>query len=151
MKLKLLILLLAFPILAFSQEKSADQFKAMLDGKTFVFDATNAFGGRGRMIFLDPGYTLSVTPDQIVANLPFFGRAYTSTPGSTDVGLKFELAEFEYVVKDRKKKGWDVTIKSTQSGSDVRSIFLTVQETGNASLRVISNGRDAMSYNGTIR
>ncbi|GAA0879194.1 hypothetical protein GCM10009119_21620 [Algoriphagus jejuensis] len=102
------------------------------------------------MIQLDPGYTLNVSPDRVVGDLPFFGRAYTSTPGQTDGGLKFDFTEYTYEVKPRKKGGWDITIEPTES-NDIRSVFLTIQESGNASLRITSNSKEGMSYTGTIQ
>lgn len=151
MKLKILFLLFFVPVWAFSQKKSAEEIQAMISDKNFIVEASQAFGGRGRMIYLDPGYTLVVRPAQVIGNLPFFGRSYTSTPGNTDIGLKFDISEFSYEVKPRKKKGWDVTIETTGSGEDVRSIYLTIQETGNVSMRIISNGKDSMTYNGMIK
>lgn len=151
MKIKILLLFLFLPVFAFAQEKSTEEIQAMLEGKNFTYDATVAYGMRGRMINLTAGYQMIVTPDQITGDLPFYGRSFQADPGSSDVGLKFDISEFEYEVTPRKKKGWEVKIKSTQSGSSVRSIFLTVQENGNASLRIISNGKDAMSYNGNIK
>jgi len=151
MKFKILLFILFLPVLGFAQKKSAEEVKAMLDAKNFTIDANQAFGTRGRMISLTPGYTLVVSPENVKGDLPFFGRSYQATPGSTDVGLKFDFSEFSYELKDRKKKGWDITIKPTSSGEDVRTILLSIQETGNVSMRVISNGKDAMSYNGMIR
>lgn len=151
MKFKILFFFLFVPLWVFSQKKSAEEIKSLIDSKNFMVEASQAFGGRGRMIYLDPGYLLVVKPEQVTGDLPFFGRSYTSTIGSTDIGLKFDFTDFSYEVKPRKKKGWDVTIKPTGSGEDVRMISLTVQETGNVSMRIISNGRESMSYNGMIK
>lgn len=91
-----------------------------------------------------------MSPEKVVSNLPFFGRAYSATPGNTDGGLRFEFPDYSYEVKPRKKGGWDITIEPNEH-HDVRTVYLTIQKTGNASLRITSNSRQAMSYTGIIR
>lgn len=133
-----------------AQESDLGKLQIAVDSKTFVFEARQASGVRSRMIQLDPGYTLEVNSDKVVGDLPFFGRSYQSTPGTTDGGLKFEFSEFSYSIKARKKGGWDITIEPTEH-NDIRSIYLTIQKTGNASLRINSNSREGMSYSGIIK
>ena len=133
-----------------AQQNDPEKLQEAVDTKTFVFEGRQASGVRGRMIQLDPGYTLDVSPERVIGNLPFFGRSYQGMPGSTDIGLSFEFSEFDYSVKPRKKGGWDITI-DPRTPNDVRSVFLTIQASGNASLRIISNNKDAMSYNGFIK
>lgn len=135
---------------ASAQQTDTEKLQQAVDTKTFVFEGRQASGVRGRMIQLDPGYTLEVSPEKVTGNLPFFGRSYQGTPGSTDIGLKFDFSEFDYSVKPRKKGGWDITIEPKES-SDVRSVFLTFQSKGNASLRVTSNSKEPMSYTGFIK
>ncbi|MBN7809643.1 DUF4251 domain-containing protein [Algoriphagus sp. H41] len=135
---------------ASAQQTDPEKLQQAVDTKTFVFEGRQASGVRGRMIQLDPGYTLEVSPEKVTGNLPFFGRSYQGTPGSTDIGLKFDFSEFDYSVKPRKKGGWDITIEPKES-SDVRSVFLTIQSKGNASLRVTSNSKEPMSYTGFIK
>ena len=150
-KLTFLVLFcLTFASLAQAQEADSEKLQAAIDSKTFVFEGRQATGMRGRMIQLDPGYTLNVSPEKVVGDLPFFGRAYSSTPGQTDGGLKFDFSEFTYEVKPRKKGGWDITIEPSEP-HDVRAVYLTIQKGGNASLRITSNSREGMSYSGIIK
>lgn len=149
-KLAFFLLCLAVAFVSHAQETGREKLQAAVDSKTFVFEGRQASGMRGRMIQLDPGYTLNVRSEKVIGDLPFFGRSYQATPGTTDGGLKFEFAEFDYLVKPRKKGGWDVTIEPTEQ-NDIRSIFLTIQESGNASLRITSNSKEAMSYTGIIK
>ena len=137
---------------AFAQAQQTDPAKlqSAVDSKTFTFEARQASAMKGRMIQLDPGYTLEVNAEKVKGDLPFFGRSYQSTPGTTDGGLKFEFSEFNYTAKPRKKGGWDITIEPAEA-NDIRSIFLTIQKTGNASLRIVSNSKEGMSYNGIIK
>ena len=127
-----------------------EKLSLAIDSKTYVFEANQASGLRGRMIQLDPGYILDVSPEKVKGDLPFFGRSYQGTLGGTAGGLQFEIVDFDYSVKPRKKGGWEVVIKSKEP-SEVRSLYLTIQKTGNASLRILSNSRQGMSFNGIIK
>ncbi len=146
----LLLFCLTVAAIAHAQQNDPEKLQSAVDSKTFVFEGRQASGMRGRMIQLDPGYTLDVSPEKVTGDLPFFGRSYQATPGSTDGGLKFEFSEFDYLVKPRKKGGWDITIEPTEQ-QDIRSIFLTIQTSGNASLRITSNSKEGMSYSGIIK
>lgn len=146
----LLLFCLALALSGKAQQTDPEKIQAAIDSEAFVFEARQATGMRGRMIQLDPGYTLNVSPGKVVGDLPFFGRSYQSTPGTTDGGLKFEFSEFDFLVKPRKKGGWDITIEPTEQ-NDIRSVFLTIQKSGNASLRITSNSKEGMSYTGFIK
>lgn len=151
MKKLSVLLLIYFSIEIFSQaqEINPEKLQNNVNSATFVFEARQASGLRGRMIQIDPGYMLHVTKDQVKGNLPFFGRAYQSTPGA-EGGLSFDFSEFSYEIKSRKKGGWDVTIEPTES-NDIRVIYLTIQKSGNASLRIISDSKSGMNYIGNLQ
>ena len=147
-KLSTIILFcLSFVSFAMAQQTDPEKIQEAIDSETFVFEARQATGMRWRMLQLDPGYTLNVSPGKVVGDLPFFGRSYQSTPGSTDGGLKFEFSEFDFLVKPRKKGGWDITIEPTEQ-NDIRSCFLTSQKSGKVSRRITSNSKEEMSYSG---
>ena len=152
MKMFASIFLFCMTMTAFAQAQQTDreQLQIAVDSKTFIFEARQATGARGRMIQLDLGYTLDVNPEKVIGDLPFFGRSYQSNPGMTDGGLKFEFSEFDYSIKPRKKGGWDITIEPTEH-NDIRAIYLTIQKTGNATLRITSNSKEGMSYSGIIK
>ncbi len=146
--LSILFLILSVEIVA--QQTDPAKLQGAVDSKNFVFEARQASGSRGRMIQLDPGNLLSVSPEKVIGGLPFFGRSFTAAPGQTNGGLEFEFSEFTYEVKPRKKGGWDITIEPTEP-NDIRSIYLTIQKTGNTSLRITSNSKEGMSYNGILK
>lgn len=146
----LVMLCLSLAIGVQAQQTDPEKIQAAVDTETFVFEARQATGMRGRMIQLDLGYTLNVSPEKVTGDLPFFGRSYQATPGSAEGGLDFEFVQFDFLVKPRKKGGWDITIEPSES-SDVRALYLTVQKNGSTSLRVISNSKESMSYTGFIK
>ena len=139
-----------FGSITLAQQADFEKLNEAINSKAFVFEARQATGMRGRMIQLDPGHTLQVSPDKVVGDLPFFGRAFQSTPGGISGGLQFEFSEYTYEVKARRKGGWDITLDPTEP-SDVRIIYLTIQNSGNASVRILSNSREGMTYSGFIR
>lgn len=131
-----------------SQSKH-ELIKKMIQSKNYVFRAQYALPATGRSHYLTSQYDVRVTNDTIVSDLPFFGRAYVATMNPADAGIRFTSTEFDYKVTDKKKGGWNITIlpKDTR---DVRQMYLSVTQNGNASLQVISNNRQAMNFTGSV-
>ncbi|MBW8686946.1 DUF4251 domain-containing protein [Chitinophaga rhizophila] len=94
-------------------------------------------------------YDLKISPDSIISFLPYFGRAYTAPMDPTKGGIQFTSTKFDYKQEARKKGGWDITIKP-QDTQDTRLMTLTVSDNGYASLQVISNNRQPISFTGYI-
>ena len=134
------------------KEKEAVQAEAVknkIDGKRYVFQAQSAMPMKGKSRQLSPGYTLTVSPDTVMCDLPYFGRAYQAPMNASEGGIKFTSTDFEYTVKNQKKGGWDIQIKP----KDVRNssqVSLSISAKGYASLRVISTDRESISFNGYI-
>jgi hypothetical protein len=122
--------------------------KHLIDSQNFVFKAQSVMplGGRTRQLTSD--YDLRVSKGSVVSYLPYFGRAYSATPGATG-GIEFTSKDFEYNIKENKKGGWDVVIKPKDT-HDVRELFLTIFKNGRADLLVTSTDRQNISYTGYI-
>ncbi len=103
----------------------------------------------GSLINLTSLYDLQLSNDTLVSELPFYGRAYVAPMNPSEAGIRFTSKQFDYKIEEKKKGGWDITIlpKDTR---DVRQMFLTVSEDGNASLHVLSNNRQSMNFTGYI-
>lgn len=123
--------------------------KTMIDEQRFIFNVQSVKPMKSGTRQLSPGYTLSVSKDTIISDLPYFGRMYQAPIGSSDGGIKFTSTDFTYVRKLRKKGGWDIEIKPKESSS-VQDIFLTVFENGNASIDLNCKDRQPISYSGEI-
>jgi hypothetical protein len=121
----------------------------MVQAKKYVFhvDTSIPMGGRSRRE--TPGYTLKVQPDKIIAEMPYYGRAYNAGYGGSDGGIRLNTAKFEYTVENRKKGGWDISIKPTDS-KDIQQFNLTIQVNGSATLQVTSNNRQPINFDGYI-
>lgn len=134
------------------EEKKAAKEAAItkkIQDKHYTFHAEQALPMGGRTRQLQPGYTLKVEPGKIVADLPYYGRAYSAPVNPSDAGIKFSATKFEYKMVPRKKGGWDITIKP-QDGSAVREINITAYSNGSCSVQVNSNNKQPMSFEGYI-
>lgn len=151
----LLVVFLAGATISFGQSKADEKpdkeavVKTMVDNHRFVFKAQSAQPTRGRTVQLNSDYDVKVSGDTLRTYLPYFGRAYSAPIGGSGGGFDFTSKEFEYNSKARKKGGWDITIRP-KDVADVREMSMTVFENGSASLRVTSNNREPMSFNGYI-
>ncbi|HYJ38357.1 MAG TPA: DUF4251 domain-containing protein [Chitinophagaceae bacterium] len=130
------------------KEKEEAEIKNLIDSQNFVFKAQIAYplGSRSRQ--LTPEYDLRITKNEVVSDLPYFGRAYSSTPGASG-GLDFNSKDFEYTVKEKKDDGWEIHIKPKDT-QKARELFLTAFKNGSANLQVSSNDKQNISFSGYI-
>ena len=135
------------------QEKKAAkalEIKNLIDSQAYVFYAESVTPMSGRNRHLTSDYTVDITKEKVVSDLPYFGRAYSAPIGSSEGGIKFTSTNFEYAIKDRKKGGWNITIKP-KDVQEVQSFNLSVFDNGSATLQVGSTNRQSISFSGEIR
>lgn len=133
------------------QEKKtehATRVKKMVEGKRYIIKVESAMPSGGRKIHLSPGYTLTVSGDTLMSDLPYYGRAY-SPAGAGEGGYNFTSTSFEYSIADRKKGGWDIEIKIKDRQENPR-FTLTIFDNGNVSLMVTGMSRENISYTGYV-
>jgi hypothetical protein len=134
-------------------KKAADQaaIKTSVDTKHYTFKANYVLPMRGGGRALNYDYDLRVTKDSVIAYLPYFGRAYFDLPyNPTDGGIKFTSTKFSYDVKDKKKGGWEITIKPTDA-KNIDHLILNISTDGYASLSITSFNRDFITFDGYIK
>jgi hypothetical protein len=149
MKHLITLYLLLFPWSGFAQA-DASSIKPMVEAKRYVMVAQSMYPQGGGMRNITSGYDLRVTPDTVICRLPYVGRAYQASINLSDAGYEFTSTEFEYSIKDGKKGSWEVAIKP----KDVKyspKVFITITSTGKVSIRISSNDRQSISYNGYIK
>ena len=132
-----------------TQSDEAVKITQMIEAQRYLFKAQSVHPTRGRVVQLNTEYDLKVSPDTVKSYLPYFGRAYSAPIGESGGPMDFVSKDFQYGKKTRKKGGWEISIRP-KDGKGVREMFLTVFENGSASLRITSNNRDPISYNGHI-
>lgn len=121
----------------------------LIQSKKFLFIAQYAFPLGGRSINLTSQYDLRLSSDTIMADLPFYGRAFVAPINPSEGGIHFTSTQFDYKVDNQKKGGWNITILPKDT-KDVRQMFLSITETGSASLQVTSNNRQSINFSGYI-
>jgi Domain of unknown function (DUF4251) len=127
----------------------AAQIRIMVEEQQYFFIAQSTTPSKGGVRQLTGGYNLKVTKDTLVSDLPYFGRAYTASYGSTDGGIKFTSVDFGYKAEPRKKGGWNITLNPKEINT-CREMNLTIFEDGSASLNVSSNDKQPISFKGII-
>jgi hypothetical protein len=147
-------LLIVLPLLILgsvpASAQSAQPIKTLIDSQRYVFQVQNAQPLRGRLRDLSTNlYTLKVTKDTIVSDLPYFGRAYVAPMDPNQTGLQFTSTTFDYKVTPGKKEGWIVSIKP-KGVQDIQELQLNISSAGYASLQVLCSNRDPISFTGTI-
>lgn len=149
----IILTLAAVPYFAIGQNKQSvkrEVIREKINAQRFTFSAQNVIPmhGRSRNVSTD-NYTLQITPDSVIAYLPYFGRAYVAPMNPSQGGIQFTSVKFQYSKTPAKKGGWNIVIKPDDV-RDTRQLSLSVSSEGYASLQVISNTRDPISFNGVI-
>ena len=132
-----------------AQELDSSVVVKAVETKNYVFKAQSASPQRGGFRQLTSEYDFVVRPDTLVSYLPYYGRSFSAPVNTADAGLQFTSMKYEYSVKNKKKNRWDITIKP-KDVSRIRDLNLTVFDNGRASLRVNSNDREAITFDGYL-
>lgn len=159
-----------FSMLLFALKVSAQTDKAtttrIVNEKNYVFVATDAVpmnsmdinnimskmpgASNGANISLTgANYDVQISPNSLIAYLPFYGRAYSAPVGSEDGGYRFTAKDFTYTTKARKRGGWEIEMITKDVRDNVR-MNLTISENGYGTLNVFSNNRQSITYNGYL-
>jgi hypothetical protein len=141
---------MSLPVVAIAQTGDAEiSIQRMIEERKFVFVANTAVPLRGIIQQLNYPYDLRLSGDSVIAELPYFGRAFVAPMDPTAGGIRFISTNNEYTVQQRKKGGWDISVKPS-GRTDVRQMNLTVFVNGQANLRITNNNRDPITFHGYI-
>ena len=152
----MLILSICCPILLSAQNTKADKaaekkahIRDMVESQTYDFIAQTAIPTTGRTRQITPDYDLQVSKTAVVSYLPYYGRAYSAPMDPTQNVGQFTSKDFDYKIDPAKKGGWNIQIKP-KDNREVQQLFLTIQESGYATLQVVYTNRQPMTFNGYI-
>jgi hypothetical protein len=154
--MKYLYVIVAFALLTFTQCSSTKNavsnasLQQMINAKNYTFLAQYAQPLSGRQIPLTTEYTLTVRNDSLLSYLPYFGQAYVAPINPEDAGLMFTSTNFDYVANSTNKGGYTITIKPKDEAK-ANQLILNITSTGYASLQVLSQNRQAISFRGVMR
>jgi Domain of unknown function (DUF4251) len=137
-----------FTINGFAQKQKSADIKNLIESRHFTFVAQDVTPLSGPTRILTTPYDMTVNENKIDTYLPYYGVAYIAPINPTEGGVNFTSTNFNYVPKPI-KRGWEILIKP-HDVNDVRQLILEVTTSGNATLQVLSNNRQAISYHGYI-
>ncbi|HLY70722.1 MAG TPA: DUF4251 domain-containing protein [Puia sp.] len=122
----------------------------LINARHFTFIPITVMPSRGASKPLTSEYQLKIKKDTLDAYLPYFGRSYNASITLTENPLDFKTTDFTCTITESKKGGWDIILVPKNAG-DARQLMLSVSRDGYASLQIICNSRDPISFNGYIQ
>ena len=132
------------------KEKLAADVQNAVERPDFTFKATYAYPTGYKSVYLSPYYDVKVSPDTVIAYLPFYGRAYRAPMNPSEGGYRFTSTDFEYRVDKGKRKGnWTVVITLRDLNRPVTFNF-DIWESGTARLSVNDVDRQTISFQGDL-
>jgi len=123
-----------------------------IEEPNFTYTPNNALPMRGQSINLGSDFHLKVTKDTIDAYLPYYGRAYVAPMNPTEGGIKFTSTDFNYLSTRKKEGEYEIKIEPKDiTNNQLRGLvlYLSIGDTGYASLNVQSTNRENISFYGT--
>lgn len=155
------LILCLFVMPGFAQEKTKKQIKEekklekqkqieeMVNAKAFVFNARTALPQGYKSINISTNsYYMRFSPEMILSELPYYGRAYSETGYGGESGIKFEAKPEELKI-EKGKKNYSISAV-VKANNDTYRISLTLGFEGSGTLNVTSNNRSSISYHGEI-
>lgn len=121
-----------------------------LNDQMFVFIAQEALPMGGRTLPLTSYYDIKVNKDSLISSLPYFGRVFTAPMNPADGGYMFTSTQIDYKATQTKKGSWDVVIIPGDRHKGEK-FLLTAFSNGSASLQVMSNDRQPITFRGVIK
>jgi hypothetical protein len=146
-----LVTVLTLPVTIIqAQDKDKATNTRIVDEKNYIFKAQQALPMRGQTRQLTTEFDLMVTPDTVIAFLPYFGRAYQAPVNPMEGGIKFTSTDFKYKSSTKSKKGsWKIIIEP-KDANGVSALQLEIFDNGQASLNVTQTHKDPISFSGFI-
>ena len=137
------------------EKKRQEQYESIqniVQSGKYEFIGRKANPQQGRQIDLATRSNyLRINGENAVADMPYFGRAYSGGYSSSDGGIKFDGIAANYSV-DKNDKKRRLTIKFKVDGSDDNyNCTLTISGMESASLSISSNKRQVISYTGLVQ
>ncbi|MDF3078262.1 MAG: hypothetical protein K0S09_2151 [Sphingobacteriaceae bacterium] len=145
---------LSLPIMAQTkaEKRKAEQahIERLIKSKDFVFEPTSVQPTSMPSRQLTYSYSLSIKNDSVSCYLPYFGVAYSAPMDATRGPLDFSSSDFTYTTKTDRRGGTDIQITFSDIAKP-RQMALSISTDGYATLYVISNNSQPISFYGKIR
>lgn len=135
---------------ALKKQEQYEVLQNLVNNEQYHFTAGKARPQKGGQIDLttSPNY-LTIDNGHARASLPYFGRAFTGSYGR-DGGIKFDGSMENYDVNKNEKKQKMVIKFRVKGPGDTYKCTLTAYGIETATLSIISNNRQQISYIGAV-
>ncbi|KUJ51965.1 DUF4251 domain-containing protein [Chryseobacterium sp. JAH] len=159
------ILTLSFQNCSSQNTSDAQMVNALVTSEEFTFhaeranpmnyDVINALNSipnnpSTRILQLDgDGYEIELKKGKMEVVLPYFGRAFNTTYGSSDNSYRFTSKDYTVTKSQSKKGNWVLKIKPNDV-KNVSDINIEVYKNGKAFTSIRSNDRQPITYDGYI-
>lgn len=144
----------AQPTKAEKKATKAAEIKRIITSNNYAFKANYVIPMSMSPRALTSDYDVRVSKGKLEVYLPYFGRAYSAPRDLNDGGIKLNTTDYDYKAVEKKKGGWDITIKPKKTTintvNDVQIMRLDVSNDGYASLQVTLGSRQPISFNGYV-
>lgn len=131
------------------EKTTGEQVDDSIRQRTFTVDFTYVTPQRMTAHVLTTDYWIRISGDSIDSQLPYFGVAYRADLGQTESPLSFKGHISSYEIVERKSNRRTLRVR-TARGIDQLDYYLTIGNTGNASLNVLSTDRESIGFNGEM-
>ncbi|TKC12273.1 DUF4251 domain-containing protein [Pedobacter polaris] len=162
---KLVLLVLVFVTFKANAQTDKATTTKIVEEKNYVFVATSATPlnsadinkimsrmpgnmNGGNINLSGSSYDVRVVKDSVIAYLPYYGRSYSASMNPDEQGYKFTSTDFIYDSK-KNKRGWNINIKTKDVRDNVQ-MNLSISQGGYATLSVVSNNKQSITYNGYL-
>lgn len=127
------------------------EMKELVSSGNFVFEADRMLPQSGGSKYLTTTYTLSVKDTTAKAHLPYYGVAYSNVDYGGDISVSFDGPVQNYSQEEQEGKE-RILIKFKIRGDNAQyQCSLSVSKSGSATLHVIPDNRQSISYWGDVK
>ena len=117
-----------------------------------VVNILNSFPNRGgsqQFLNLDYGYVITLKNNELIVDLPYFGRLYTPNFDQTKNNFNFTSKDFNLTKSQNKKGDWDYRIITKDQPNNL-TINIEIYSNGKCYTYVSSTDRQSISYDGYV-
>jgi hypothetical protein len=125
-----------------------DEIAQAINNDRWDFTAEYAQPLSGQKRYLTGSYYVHFRKDTVIVSLPYYGRLNSTAGASNQDPLDFKSTDFKLTKEKRKKGGWYVNIKP--SNSEVQSMNFTFFDNGTAQANFTMTNRSAIDFSGKI-
>ncbi len=156
-------ILFLFSLTVFAQDskkeaknkKKQEQYEKILElvkSEKYEFTGRKANPQQGRQIDLTTRHNfLRINGENAMAEMPYFGRAFSGGYSSSDGGIKFDGPMENYDVQQNDKKRRIMVKFKVKETDDSYNCTLSISSMESASLSISSNKKQGISYTGIIQ